>query len=191
MLSLLGGTFRFNLHETYGEFGGKFVDRDQVEPKYFEGWMQWAKERHMSLDFNSTSFSHPKSGSLTLANPDKEIRDFWIEHTKRCRRIADAMGKAQGDPCIMNIWIHDGSKDLTVEKYRYRQILKDSLDDILSEKLPSSSASDWRLTPSVRMTSTPDTARKTMSSTPSTQATMSPRRTFPTPSPRCCSLCLS
>ena len=137
MLSLLGGTFRFNLHETYGEFGGKFVDRDQVEPKYFEGWMQWAKERHMSLDFNSTSFSHPKSGSLTLANPDKEIRDFWIEHTKRCRRIADAMGKAQGDPCIMNIWIHDGSKDLTVEKYRYRQILKDSLDDILSEKLPN------------------------------------------------------
>ena len=137
VLSLLGGTFRFNLHETYGEFGGKFVDRDQVEPKYFE-----AKERHMSLDFNSTSFSHPKSGSLTLANPDKEIRDFWIEHTKRCRRIADAMGKAQGDPCIMNIWIHDGSKDLTVEKYRYREILKNeilknSLDDILAEKLPN------------------------------------------------------
>lgn len=91
----------------------------------------------MSLDFNSTSFSHPKSGSLTLANPDKEIRDFWIEHTKRCRRIADAMGKAQGDPCIMNIWIHDGSKDLTVEKYRYREILKNSLDDILSENLPN------------------------------------------------------
>lgn len=137
VLSLVGGTKRFNLHETYGEFGGKFVDRDQVEPKHFEGWMQWAKERNLSLDFNSTSFSHPKSGYLSLSNPDKEIRDFWIEHTKRCRRIADAMGKYQGNPCIMNIWIHDGSKDYTVEKYRYRKIYKESLDEILSEKLPN------------------------------------------------------
>ena len=135
--SLLAGTFRLNLHETYGDFGGKFVDRYQVEPKYFESWMQWAKEHNLKLDFNSTSFSHPKSGNLTLANPDKGIRDFWIEHTKRCRRIADAMGKYQNDPCIMNIWIHDGSKDYTVEKYRYREILKESLDDILSEKLPN------------------------------------------------------
>ena len=135
--SLLAGTFRLNLHETYGDFGGKFVDRDQVEPKYFESWMQWAKEHNLKLDFNSTSFSHPKSGNLTLANPDKGIRDFWIEHTKRCRRIADVMGKYQNDPCIMNIWIHDGSKDYTVEKYRYREILKESLDDILSEKLPN------------------------------------------------------
>ena len=135
--SLLAGTFRLNLHETYGDFGGKFVDRDQVEPKYFESWMQWAKEHNLKLDFNSTSFSHPKSGNLTLANPDKGIRDFWIEHTKRCRRIADAMGKYQNDPCIMNIWVHDGSKDYPVEKYRYREILKESLDDILSEKLPN------------------------------------------------------
>ncbi|MGI6224541.1 MAG: L-rhamnose isomerase [Prevotella sp.] len=134
--SLLAGKFRLNLHETYGEFGGKFVDRDQVEVCHFQGWIDWAKEHGMKLDFNSTSFSHPKSGNLTLSSPDKSIRDFWIEHTKRCRRIADAMGKAQGDPCIMNIWIHDGSKDYTVEKLRYRQILKESLDDILSEKLP-------------------------------------------------------
>ena len=115
--SMLAGTFRLNLHETYGDFGGKFVDRDQVEPEHFQSWMEWAKERNLKLDFNSTSFSHPKSGSLTLANPDKEIRDFWIEHTKRCRRVADAMGKFQGDPCIMNIWVHDGSKDYTAEKY--------------------------------------------------------------------------
>ena len=134
--SMLAGTFRLNLHETYGEFGGKFVDRDQVGVEHFQGWMQWGKEHDMKLDFNSTSFSHPKSGNLTLSNPDKEIRDFWIEHTKRCRRIADAMGKYQGDPCIMNIWVHDGSKDLTVEKARYRQILKESLDEILAEKLP-------------------------------------------------------
>ena len=134
--SLLAGTYRLNLHEIYGEFGGKFVDRDQVGPEHFQGWMQWAKERNMCLDFNSTSFPHPKSGNLTLSNPDKGIRDFWIEHTKRCRRIADAMGKAQGDPSIMNIWVHDGSKDLTVEKMRYRQILKESLDEILKEELP-------------------------------------------------------
>lgn len=134
--SLVGGTFRLNLHETYGDFGKTFVDRDEVGPEYFKSWMEWGKENGLKLDFNSTSFSHPKSGYLTLSNPDKAIRDFWIEHTKRCRRIADAMGKYQGDPCIMNIWIHDGSKDYTVERYRYRAILKESLDDILSEQLP-------------------------------------------------------
>lgn len=133
--SLLAGKFRLNLHETYGEFGGQFVDRDQVEVKHFEGWMQWAKEHSLKLDFNSTSFSHPKSGYLSLSNPDKDIRDFWIEHTKRCRHIADAMGKAQNDPCMMNIWVHDGLKDYTVEKMRYREILKNSLDEILSEEL--------------------------------------------------------
>jgi hypothetical protein len=100
--------------------------------------------------------------------PDKGIRDFWIEHTKRCRHIAEAMGQYQDDPCIMNIWVHDGSKDYTVEKYRYRQILKESLDEILAEQLPhmkpawrpSSSASDWRPTPWVRTTSTPVTAQE-------------------------------
>lgn len=91
----------------------------------------------MKLDFNSTSFSHPNSGTLSLSNPDKAVRDFWIEHTKRCRRIADAMGAYQGDPCIMNIWVHDGSKDYTVEKYRYRQIFKESLDEIMKEDLPN------------------------------------------------------
>lgn len=135
--SLLAGTFRLNLHETYGDFGDKLVDRDQVDPKHFESWMQWAKEQNMKLDFNSTSFSHPKSGSLSLANPDKAIRDFWIEHTKRCRRVADAMGEYQEDPCIMNIWVHDGSKDYTVDKYRYRKIFKESLDEILAEELPN------------------------------------------------------
>jgi L-rhamnose isomerase len=86
------------------------------------------------LDFNSTSFSHPKSGNLSLSNPDESIRKFWIEHTKRCRTIADAMGKAQGDPCIMNLWVHDGSKDLTVNRKLYRELLKDSLDQIFAEE---------------------------------------------------------
>ena len=134
--SLLAGNHRLNLHEIYGDFGGQFVDRDQVEIKHFESWIQWAKEQNLKLDFNSTSFSHPKSGSLSLSNPDPAIREFWIEHTKRCRRIADAMGKAQGDPAIMNIWVHDGSKDMTVERKRYREIFAESLDEILKEELP-------------------------------------------------------
>jgi L-rhamnose isomerase len=132
--SLIPGSHRLNLHEIYGDFGGKFVDRDEVEPKHFESWMQWAAESGLKLDFNSTSFSHPKSGSLTLANPDTEIRDFWIEHTKRCRAVAEEMGKRQGDPCIMNLWIHDGSKDITVNRFRYRELLKDSLDQIFEKK---------------------------------------------------------
>ncbi len=132
--SLIPGNHRLNLHEIYGEFGGKFVDRDQVGVEHFQGWIDWGKENNTPLDFNSTSFSHPKSGNLSLSNPDKSIRDFWIEHTKRCRDIADAMGKAQGDPCIMNVWVHDGCKDQSVNHYMYRAFLKDSLDQIFAEK---------------------------------------------------------
>ena len=130
--SLIPGNHRLNLHEIYGDFGGKFVDRDQVGPEHFESWMQWAAENNMKLDFNSTSFSHPKSGDLTLSNPDEGIRNFWIEHTKHCRAIAEEMGKRQGDPCIMNLWVHDGSKDITVNRMKYRALLKDSLDQIFA-----------------------------------------------------------
>ena len=134
--TLLAGSHRVNLHEIYGDFGGKPVDRDECGVEHFESWIQWARENGFKLDFNSTSFSHPKSGDLSLSNPDPAIRAFWIEHTKRCRRIADAMGKAQGDPCIMNIWVHDGSKDLTVNRKYYRELLAASLDEILAEDLP-------------------------------------------------------
>ena len=134
--TLLAGNHRVNLHEIYGDFKGKKVDRDQVGPEHFQSWMDWVKANNFKLDFNSTSFSHPKSGDLSLANPDPAIREFWIEHTKRCRRIADAMGKAQDDPCIMNIWVHDGSKDITVNRKYYRELLMQSLDEILEEKLP-------------------------------------------------------
>ena len=132
--SLIPGTQRLNLHEIYGDFGGKFVDRDEVEPRHFESWMQWGLEHGMKLDFNTTSFSHPKSGDLSLSNPDKAIRDFWIEHSKRCRAIAEEMGRRQGDPCIMNLWVHDGSKDITVNRMKYRELLKDSLDQIFATK---------------------------------------------------------
>ena len=130
--TLLPGSHRLNLHEIYGDFGNEKVDRDQVEPRHFESWIQWVQENDMKLDFNSTSFSHPKSGSLSLSNPDKGIRNFWIEHTKRCRAVAEEIGKRQGDPCIMNLWIHDGSKDITVNRMLYRSLLKDSLDEIFS-----------------------------------------------------------
>jgi L-rhamnose isomerase len=131
---LTAGKHRLNLHEIYGDFGGKAIDRDQVNASHFTGWMQWAKENELKLDFNSTSFGHPKSGNLTLANPDKAIRDFWIEHTMRCRAISEEMGKAQNDPCIMNLWIHDGSKDITVNRLKYRQILEQSLDEIFAKE---------------------------------------------------------
>ena len=132
--SLIAGTHRLSLHEIYGDFGGQVVDRDEVEPRHFQSWMEWGKENDMKLDFNSTSFSHPKSGNLTLANPDKGIRDFWIEHTKRCRKVSEAMGKFQGDPCIMNLWVHDGSKEVPANRLKYRQILEESLDEIFTTK---------------------------------------------------------
>lgn len=132
VVTLIAGSHRLNLHEIYGDFGGKVVDRNEVEPAHFTSWMQWAKEKGLKLDFNSSSFGHPKSGDLTLANPDKEIRNFWIEHTKRCRAISEVMGKEQNDPCIMNLWIHDGSKDTTVNRLKYRRILEQSLDEIFA-----------------------------------------------------------
>ena len=131
--SLIPGSHRLNLHEIYGDFQGKVVDRDEVTMDHFRSWIDWGRENDTLLDFNSTSFSHPKSGNLSLANPDKGIRDFWIEHTRRCRDIADEIGKAQGDPCIMNIWVHDGCKDVSVNHYLYRSLLRDSLDKIFSE----------------------------------------------------------
>lgn len=133
-MSLIPGQHRLNLHEIYGDFGGKKVDRDECDVTHFQSWIDWGKANGVLLDFNSTSFSHPKSGDLTLSNPDKSIRDFWIEHSRRCRAIAEAIGKAQNNPCILNTWIHDGSKDLTVNRYLYRELLKESLDKIFEKK---------------------------------------------------------
>ena len=135
--SYIPGNHRLSLHEIYGDFQGEKVDRDEVEPHHFESWIQWAKENDFKLDFNSTSFSHPKSGDLTLANPSDDIRNFWIEHTIRSRKIADEMGRQLNDKACHNLWIHDGSKDLTVDRYLYRSLLKDSLDKIFATKCPN------------------------------------------------------
>ncbi len=142
-MDLIPGKQRLNLHAIYGDFQGEFVDRDQIELKHVQSWIDWAKGLGIGMDFNSSMFSHPKaSDDLTLSHKDKGIRDFWIEHTKRCRLISAEMGKQLGTPCIHNIWIQDGSKDLPVDRYTHRSILKDSLDDIFTQKLPSDHMKD-------------------------------------------------
>ena len=132
--SLIPGSHRLSLHAIYGDFKGKKVDRDQIEPEHFQSWIDWARANGMKLDFNSTSFSHPKSGDLSLASPDKAIRNFWVEHTIRSRRIADEMGRQLGSKACHNIWVHDGSKDQTVNRYCYRSLLKESLDRVFEHK---------------------------------------------------------
>lgn len=131
--SLIPGRHRLNLHAIYGEFQGKFVDRDQISPENFTGWVNWAKANNLKLDFNATCFSHPKAtDDGTLSNPDCGIRQFWIEHVKRCREISAYMGKELGSPCIHNLWIPDGSKDILADRNSPRVRLKDSLDKIFS-----------------------------------------------------------
>lgn len=134
-MSLLPGKQRLNVHAFYGDFRSGKADRDQIEPKHFASWVDWAKSQGIGLDFNSTLFSHPKAASgFTLSDNDPAIRNFWIEHVKRCRDIAEYMGKELGSRCVHNIWIPDGSKDLTVRRFQHRAYLKDSLDKILAEK---------------------------------------------------------
>ena len=134
-MSLIPGKHRVNLHAIYAETHGKFVERDEITVEHFQKWMDWAKEKGIGLDFNPTFFSHKMADSgYTLSSKDKEVRDFWIRHGKRCREIAAEMGKALGIPCVNNIWIPDGSKDLPADRIGHRQILKDALDEILEEK---------------------------------------------------------
>ena len=135
VMSLLPGKQRLNLHAIYGEFGGKLVDRDQIEVKHFRGWIDWAKERGIGLDFNCTCFSHPYADDgFTLSSKNEKIRKFWVEHTKRCRAIGAEMGKKLGTPAVHNIWIPDGSKDIPVDRYSLRKQLKKSLNEIFEVK---------------------------------------------------------
>lgn len=137
VMSLLPGKQRLNLHAIYGEFGGKVVDRDQIELKYYQGWINWAKKRKIGIDFNCTCFSHPfADDGFTLASKNERYRKFWVEHTKRCRKIAAEMGKQLGTPSIHNIWIPDGSKDTPVDRNTLRKLLKKSLDEIFAVKYP-------------------------------------------------------
>ena len=132
-LSLIPGNHRVNLHAIYGEFGGKKVERDDIGPEHFSGWVEWARETRVGLDFNATCFSHPKAqGGFTLSHKDIRIRKFWIEHVKRCRETGAYFGRSLGNPCVHNLWIPDGSKDDPADRLGYRQILVESLDEIYS-----------------------------------------------------------
>jgi L-rhamnose isomerase len=137
VMSLIPGEQRLNLHAIYGEFGGKFVDRDKIEVKHFQGWINWARKRKIGIDFNCTCFSHPYAADgFTLSSKNEKYRKFWVEHTKRCRAISAEMGKQLGKPSVHNIWIPDGSKDTPVDRNVLRTLLKKSLDEIFAVKYP-------------------------------------------------------
>lgn len=132
-LSLIPGRHRINLHASYAIFeDGEFADRDQLEPKHFKKWVEFAKERGLGLDFNPTYFSHPRAADATLSSENPEIRAFWIDHGKACVRIAQYFAEELGTACALNIWIPDGFKDIPADRTAPRARLKDSLDQIIS-----------------------------------------------------------
>jgi len=135
-LGLVPGTHRLNLHAIYAEFDGTKVDRDSLETGHYARWTDWAKANGMGMDFNPTFFSHPKADDgFTLSSPDDSVRKFWIEHGRACRRIGAAMGEALGTPCVTNVWIPDGYKDMPADRKGPRERLKSSLDEIFREEL--------------------------------------------------------
>lgn len=135
-LSLIPGKHKVNLHAIYAETDGKFVDRDEIKPEHFGNWVSWAKKNGLGLDFNPTIFSHEKADDgLTLSHPSKEIRDFWIRHCIASRKIGEYLGKELGQPCLTNLWIPDGYKDIPSDRLGPRQRLKDSLEQIFKEKI--------------------------------------------------------
>lgn len=141
--ALIPGKHRLNLHAMYGDFGGKKVDRDGIEPVHFRTWMDWGGEHNVPLDFNSTCFAHPRADSgFTLSSLDAGIRDFWIEHVRRCREISAVMGKVQGLPAIHNLWIPDGAKDITVRRFAHRSALRGALDTIFARRYEADEMKD-------------------------------------------------
>nr|WP_144928823.1 L-rhamnose isomerase [Paenibacillus bovis] len=130
-LSLIPGKHRINLHAIYAETDGEAVDRNQIKPKHFERWVQWAKKQGVGLDINPTLFSHEKANDgLTLAHPNPDIRKFWIDHCIASREIGEYFGRELGTPCLTNIWIPDGYKDTPSDRLTPRRRLKESLDTI-------------------------------------------------------------
>ncbi len=139
VLSLVPGKHKINLHASYAIFeDGEWADRDKLEPKHFKKWVEFAKERGLGIDFNPTFFSHPKAVPFTLSSPDEEIRKFWIEHGKACIRIAEYFATELGQPCVMNIWIPDGYKDIPADRMGPRARFENSLNKILAEKYDKS-----------------------------------------------------
>ena len=135
-LSLIPGSHRLNLHAIYAETGGKAIERDALLPEHFEAWREWARDAGLGIDFNPTFFAHAKAqDGFTLAHPDRGVRQFWIAHGQACRRIGAAFGAALGSPCVTNVWIPDGYKDLPADRKAPRERLVESLDEIFREPL--------------------------------------------------------
>lgn len=131
--SLMPGRKKLNLHASYAIFEGESVGRDRLEPKHFAKWVEFAKEREIGIDFNPTFFSHPMvKDNLTLSSPDETVRRFWVEHGKACVRISEYFANETGCPCLMNIWIPDGYKDIPADRLGPRARFRKSLDEILS-----------------------------------------------------------
>ena len=137
--SLIPGKKRINLHASYAVFAdGEWVDRDRIEYRHFEKWVEFARENGFGIDFNPTCFSHPMvTDGLTLSSPIESVRRFWIDHCKACRRIANEIGAQLGDHVLNNVWIPDGMKDVPADRLGPRMRLKASLDEIFAEKLPN------------------------------------------------------
>jgi len=134
-ISLIPGVQRVNVHSYYADFSEGYVNRDQLEPKHFQQWMDWAKGLGISLDFNPSFHAHPKANDgFTLSHQNTSIREFWIEHGKRARKIAEAMAESQGTPCNNNFWVPDGAKDLVADSWSPRARLIESYDAIFADK---------------------------------------------------------
>ncbi len=134
VFSLVPGKKKLNLHASYAIFeDGEFADRDALKPHHFKKWVEFAKERGVGIDFNPTFFSHAMvKDNLTLSSPDESVRRFWVEHGKRCLEISEYFANETGIPCVMNIWIPDGYKDIPADRLGPRMRFKQSLDEILS-----------------------------------------------------------
>lgn len=134
-MSLIPGKKKINLHACYAIFeDGEYADRDALEPKHFKKWVEFARKHNVGIDFNPTFFSHPKiKDGLSLTSPDEETRQFWIRHGKACIRISQYFAEETNTPCVMNIWIGDGFKDIPGDRFGPRARYKDSLEQILSE----------------------------------------------------------
>lgn len=130
---LIPGKKKFSIHAIYLDNQGKKVERNEIEPKHFETWVSWAKEKGYGLDFNPTFFSHPLSADgFTLSHHNEEIRKFWIEHGIRSRKISEYFGRETGEVSCNNLWVPDGFKDTPVCKDIYRENLAKSYDEIFS-----------------------------------------------------------
>ncbi len=134
-ISYVPGALKVNLHSSYGENYEKDIDRDEYAPRHFANWIAWAKANGVGLDMNATTFSHPYANDgLTISHPDEKIRSFWVKHMQAVREIAEAIGKELETPCVFNTWVQDGMKDMPANRMKYRELMKQSFDEIFSKK---------------------------------------------------------